>query len=62
VAKSSLTPDDIPNPTPSDMVLADFIEPMGLSQNSLARGDKRPAGPAVNLLSIVAEKGLSAIA
>ena len=27
----------IPNPTPGEMLLADFIEPMGLSQNGLAR-------------------------
>ena len=27
----------IPNPTPDEMLLADFIEPMGLSQNGLAR-------------------------
>src|SRR5260221_148746 len=27
----------IPNPTPGEMLLVDFIEPMGLSQNSLAR-------------------------
>ena len=37
MSKSSIITDDIPNPTPGEMLLADFIEPMGLSQNSLAR-------------------------
>ena len=27
----------IPNPTPGDILLVDFIEPLGLSQNALAR-------------------------
>src|SRR5882762_5408358 len=35
--KSSITTDDIPNPTPGEMLLAEFIEPMGLTQNGLAR-------------------------
>lgn len=38
---------------------------LNVSKNSVSqweRGDKRPAGPACKLLSIVAEKGLSAIA
>ena len=35
--KSSTTTDQIPNPTPGEMLLLDFIQPMGLSQNSLAR-------------------------
>src|SRR5258708_457106 len=35
--KSSITIEDIPNPTPGEMLLLDFIEPMGLSQNGLAR-------------------------
>ncbi len=37
MSKSSITTEQIPNPTPGEMLLADFIEPMGLSQNSLAR-------------------------
>jgi addiction module HigA family antidote len=37
MSKSSTTINLIPNPTPGEMLLADFIEPMGLSQNGLAR-------------------------
>ena len=37
MSKSSMTIDEIPNPTPGEMLLADFIEPMGLSQNRLAQ-------------------------
>ncbi len=37
MSKSSITTEQIANPTPGEMLLADFIEPMGLSQNSLAR-------------------------
>jgi len=37
MSRSSTTTKLIPNPTPGDMLLADFIEPLGLSQNSLAR-------------------------
>jgi len=37
MSKSSITTDDIPNPTPGEMLLEDFIRPLGLSQNSLAR-------------------------
>jgi addiction module HigA family antidote len=37
MSKSSTATDLIPNPTPGEMLLADFIEPMGLSQNGLAR-------------------------
>jgi addiction module HigA family antidote len=37
MSKSSITTEQIPNPTPGEMLLADFIEPMGLSQNGLAR-------------------------
>jgi addiction module HigA family antidote len=35
--KSSITTDQIPNPTPGEMLMLDFIEPMGLTQNGLAR-------------------------
>jgi antitoxin HigA-1 len=37
MSKSSTTTDEIPNPTPGDILLLDFIEPMGLTQNGLAR-------------------------
>jgi addiction module HigA family antidote len=37
VSKSSTTTDQIPNPTPGEALLLDFIEPMGLTQSSLAR-------------------------
>jgi addiction module HigA family antidote len=37
MSKLSITTDDIPNPTPGEMLLTDFIDPMGLSQNRLAR-------------------------
>ena len=35
--KSSTTTDQIPNPTPGEMLLLDFIEPMALSQTRLAK-------------------------
>ena len=37
MSKSSIITDEIPNPTPGEVLLLDFIEPMGLSQNGLAR-------------------------
>lgn len=37
MSKSSITTDRIPNPTPGETLLLDFIEPMGLTQNGLAR-------------------------
>ena len=37
MSKSSTTTDFIPNPTPGEMLLRDFIEPLGLTQNRLAR-------------------------
>jgi antitoxin HigA-1 len=37
VSKSSITTDQIPNPTPGEVLLQEFIEPMGLSQSGLAR-------------------------
>jgi len=37
MSKSSMSIGNIPNPTPGEMLLAEFIEPMGLSQNRLAR-------------------------
>ena len=32
----------IPNPTPGEVLLHDFLEPMGLSQNALARAIRVP--------------------
>ena len=37
MSKSSTTTEQISNPTPGEMLLLDFIEPMGLTQNGLAR-------------------------
>jgi len=37
MSKSSIIMDRIENPTPGEMLLEDFILPMGLTQNSLAR-------------------------
>jgi antitoxin HigA-1 len=37
VSKSSTITDQIPNPTPGEILLLEFIEPMNLSQNGLAR-------------------------
>ena len=37
MSKSSITTEEIPNPTPGEILLLDVIEPMGLSQNALAR-------------------------
>jgi antitoxin HigA-1 len=37
MSKSSTTTDEIPNPTPGEVLLLDFIEPMGLTQNGVAR-------------------------
>lgn len=37
MSRSLTTTDQIPNPTPGETLLAEFIEPMGLTQNKLAR-------------------------
>jgi len=37
MSKSSTTTSDIPNPTPGEILLEEFIAPMGLTQNGLAR-------------------------
>lgn len=37
MSKSSTTTKHIPNPTPGEVLAAEFLEPMGLSQNALAR-------------------------
>src|SRR5271170_2827388 len=45
MSKSSTTmPDaeDLLNPTPGDVLLQDFLRPMGLSQNTLARAIRMP--------------------
>jgi len=45
MSKSSTTTTDVellPNPTPGDVLLEDFLKPMGLSQNELARALRVP--------------------
>jgi antitoxin HigA-1 len=43
MSKSSITTDDLlPNPTPGEILLTEFIEPMGLTQNGLARAIRVP--------------------
>jgi len=45
MSKSSTTTTDVellPNPTPGDVLLEDFLKPMGLSQNELARAIRVP--------------------
>jgi antitoxin HigA-1 len=37
VSRSSTTTNQIPNPTPGDILFSEFIEPMGLTQTGLAR-------------------------
>ena len=37
MSRSSMTTDEIPDPTPGDILLLNFIEPMDLTQNGLAR-------------------------
>jgi addiction module HigA family antidote len=37
MSKSSTTTDLLPNPHPGEILLAEFLEPMRLSQNGLAR-------------------------
>ena len=37
MSKLSITTEQIPNPTPGEMLLHDFIGPLGLTQNGLAR-------------------------
>jgi len=37
MSKSSTTTDEVPNPMPGEILLLEFIEPMGLTQNGLAR-------------------------
>jgi addiction module HigA family antidote len=40
--KSSIITDRLPNPTPGEILLEEFIKPMGLTQNALARAIKVP--------------------
>jgi addiction module HigA family antidote len=42
MSKSSITTDHIPNPSPGEILLEEFICPMGLSQNGLARAIRVP--------------------
>jgi len=42
MSKSSTTTNLIPNPTPGSILFAEFLKPMGLSQNALARAIKVP--------------------
>ena len=45
MSKSSTITTDadlLPNPTPGDVLLEDFLKPMGLSQNELARALRVP--------------------
>ena len=35
--RSSTTTNEMPNPTPGEILLTEFIEPMGLTQNGVAR-------------------------
>ena len=42
MSKSSITTDLIPNPPPGEILLEEFIQPLGLSQNGLARAIEVP--------------------
>jgi addiction module HigA family antidote len=42
MSRSSTTTDKIPNPSPGEILATEFLEPMGLSQNALARAIKVP--------------------
>lgn len=37
MSRSSIITDEIPNTTPGEILLTEFIEPMGLTQNGIAR-------------------------
>ena len=41
-SKSSTTTDLLPNPSPGEILLDEFLKPMGLSQTALARAIKVP--------------------
>lgn len=38
MSKSSIITDELPNPHPGEILLEEFLRPMALSQNALARG------------------------
>ena len=42
MSRSSTTTEPLPNPTPGEILLCEFIEPMKLSQNGLARAIGAP--------------------
>ena len=42
MSKSLTTTELLPNPTPGEILLEEFIKPMGLSQNGLARAINVP--------------------
>ena len=42
MSRSSTVTKEIPNPTPGEVLLLDFLEPMGLTQNVLARAVGAP--------------------
>ena len=42
MSRSSTTTKQIPNPTPGEVLRLEFLEPMQLSQNALARAIKVP--------------------
>jgi len=42
MSRSSTTTKSIPNPTPGEILLREFLEPMALSQNALARAIRVP--------------------
>ncbi len=42
MSKSLTTTRQIPNPTPGEILLLEFIQPMGLTQNGLARAIEVP--------------------
>jgi addiction module HigA family antidote len=42
MSKPSIITELLPNPTPGDILLEEFIKPMGLTQNGLARAIKVP--------------------
>ena len=42
MSKLSTTTEFLPNPTPGEILLEEFLKPMGLTQNGLARAIKVP--------------------
>ena len=42
MSRSSTTTKRIPNPSPGEVLATEFLEPMGLSQNALARAIRVP--------------------